>query len=976
MDSPNSPSDDDQDIPTKSMHGTRSRQDILLSLIDELVVLRNKDARKADRADITFVDEEREDQSDSGQEEGAANFKRFQSRIKGLDKELQNFIATVRQLGSSVGLISSAFQLRARLAQITHLFQMNAADLFDVSRDDVEPVWRPQSQKRAKNRAISQKLRPILEIKSDPEAMPFELQLLADDLNTLLKCLNEIPEYDDETLNSSVISFQNDLIYWASCLRDFRGQFLWPSVEHHVHELALEMEEHIESVTQALNTFANTGVPIIRVAQKQKADHLQSLSAVATFFSAVTASTLQYRWAVRNGYMDCSTEDQSSYSNFETRVDQLAFHWRSAAYRSPDVYMPWWVFIWITGTPLLFLVISVFAFSAGLVCFTFATYQNRPFIPNVVTGVTSISLMAMIIPGLWLVGERYVFSKTKGAKWLAQMLDEGIELLARRSGLAWLVTHFPSTPFVRIAQWIARHYRQLQGRVRRSFYAASLTLTETSPLDSSLESGHGPGPAMGMAEDRAFQTASSEPISPVSPIALAPMPSTSSPMIRAPLSTFSPANPTIQERGSVAHLVQTHSQWRSGSYSSLPGTPQGPLAQSNALQTSSAPQETPTAMSHPVDVPTASGTSNLVLAVSRSGRGILGGVPPVLHQSDEGEDSSGQRPGKHSRWFSIVPSLRSLQTRETLNEHTALVRDLQFSPDGQFFATGSWDRTAIIWKVGPPFTLHRKLAHAMGFVGQVAWSPNGKYLLTKMTRGIKVWATETGVCMNTIERAVGVNAVTWMPHSMSFLSVEGSNIHCLGINGSMEWSVDLGFLRLHDVVVVPDGERLLGVATMEASHGLLYNFNSQETENQIPLFNEIRNITLSASGKFALVSYEYSALPQLYRIEKLRDHSARLILDHAYKPPTNVEFAGPGCIGLLPGSGTEDSLVLSAGKSGDVFIWDMASAELLHSLRAYDQGSSLTGVAWNNASEGQLMFASAAHDGTVKIWTAPWALDD
>lgn len=57
---------------------------------------------------------------------------------------------------------------------------------------------------------------------------------------------------------------------------------------------------------------------------------------------------------------------------------------------------------------------------------------------------------------------------------------------------------------------------------------------------------------------------------------------------------------------------------------------------------------------------------------------------------------------------------------------------------------------------------------------------------------------------------------------------------------------------------------------------------------------------------------------------------------------------------------------------GEVFIWDKSTARLLHSLKAQDQGSDLTGIAWNHASRSHLMFASAAHDGTVKVWTAPW----
>ncbi len=91
----------------------------------------------------------------------------------------------------------------------------------------------------------------------------------------------------------------------------------------------------------------------------------------------------------------------------------------------------------------------------------------------------------------------------------------------------------------------------------------------------------------------------------------------------------------------------------------------------------------------------------------------------------------------------------------------------------------SWDRTSVIFKVGvsiaffsstdavrgrssqETFTSHRILAHPQGFVGQVAWyaishhvamgsahvdvarSPSGHLLLTKLNRGVKVW---TEVC--------------------------------------------------------------------------------------------------------------------------------------------------------------------------------------------------------------------------------------
>lgn len=154
-----------------------------------------------------------------------STFSLLDRRVKWLDKGLQNFINAVRQLGSSVGLLSSAFQLRARLAQILHLFQLNAAELFDdIHKEASEPVWLLKSRsKEWKRRHTETRIRPTWDIQSDPESMPDELELLAEDLNTFLECLNQIPEFSDEAVNTSVTSFQDDLKYWASCLRDFKG---------------------------------------------------------------------------------------------------------------------------------------------------------------------------------------------------------------------------------------------------------------------------------------------------------------------------------------------------------------------------------------------------------------------------------------------------------------------------------------------------------------------------------------------------------------------------------------------------------------------------------------------------------------------------------------------------------------------------------------------------------------------------------
>lgn len=151
-------------------------------------------------------------------------------RVRQVDEQLLSFGNAVRPLGSSVGLISSAYYLRARLQQILHLFRENASDIFPdkVKKEAVEPMRPLSSRKRSKSRdprrAPNRQIRPSLPLISDLEEFPHQFELLAMDLVSFLHFLHDIPEFTDESLTASVFSFQGDLKYWASCLKEFEGR--------------------------------------------------------------------------------------------------------------------------------------------------------------------------------------------------------------------------------------------------------------------------------------------------------------------------------------------------------------------------------------------------------------------------------------------------------------------------------------------------------------------------------------------------------------------------------------------------------------------------------------------------------------------------------------------------------------------------------------------------------------------------------
>ncbi|KAF8888546.1 hypothetical protein BD779DRAFT_1439978 [Infundibulicybe gibba] len=970
-------------LPTGANTPTRpsspTRRETILSLV-EMLLQQNESIGRGDNQQPSFEDDRDVPTVDEHlQVVGAEAFNKFQRRINNLDKELRNFANAARQLGSSVAILSSSFHLRERLAKILFLFRENAADLFPrkITRLAREAtVVDPQIKGRRKKpttprrstryQAPQHVATPTVHENLDPESFPSQLEALAVDVTTFLHCLNEFPEFTDEAVNASIDSFEGDLKYWASCLEEYAGQFRYPAVQRYIHDLTSEMGEHIDSITSTLSMFIEIGVPTIRFAQKHGATNLLNLSTVATFFSAVTATTLQF-----------------SFDKIETRVENavnsfwfaslvfsisaavnslLGLTWKQAMYRSPGHRVPWWVLIWIKRSPLVFLVMSVACFSIGLCCFAYASGQHHitSTITTVFTAFTSFGLAAVSI---WFASERWIFLRHRGKKWLSDVLIESKDKFLDLPGIekTYDVVH-------------AGH-----DSIRNSWKFISRKTFETAHKLSSLssDSSH--------ADNGDALPFHNHPVDLPTP----PRRQTADSIPRSPID--------VEPKGNPLASMPTSELEGGGDSTPTPPT-KGKELWRNAIRS----VKLRSAVASPLGM---------------SMFGTPRGEPRRKRTTSSSNLTNGDRKNEpvkgvlRSRVAALVPKLKSLETTQDLAAHQALVRHLQFSPDGRYLATSSWDRTSVIFRVGDPFVSHRILAHAQGFVGQVAWSPTGNLLLTKLGRGIKVWTAEVrnsnnqyrkfnqshlcpqdGVCKKTIDRRAFVESITWFPGGEAFISVEGSDVTKLDLNGKVLDQYHFGRMKLHDVAVTPDSTRLIGVGPLLASPtGLqpsksraekrlvVYNMDTKQVENQTPVLNDVRDITLtqnSRSGLIALVSYENKAPPQLWKLELVKDRdnnsvlTARLTLRHTYMPKVPVDFAGPSYFG-----GKNNELVLCAGKGGDIHIWDQESGALLHHVRAQALGGDLTCIAWNHAAEDPFMFATGSHDGAVRIWTEPAEAD-
>ncbi|KLO19357.1 WD40 repeat-like protein [Schizopora paradoxa] len=874
--------------PPSGRASSRRKQN-LAALLDALQELQ-QDGQRDEENEVSPQELERElarPATISDEKLGAEAFDKLDAKIKGLVRDLRRLANVSRDLASSVGIVKSTNNFENRLITIRGLLRMNAADLFPH-----------------KVRRTSSFINGEVPQKDDLEELPELLGSLVLDVDFFMRNLEDFSEITDEALKDSISTFKNEVKYLSSYMKDYQGQFKDNAIKKFIHDVTEQhLGEPIEDVAISLSTFIETGIRAIRSAQTQAATNFLTLSTVGTFFSAVTATTLQFSFA------DASTTLQITVNSFwfcslvfsiaSVVNSLLAYMWEHALYRSPGRYAPWWVTNWIKRSPLVFLIISAAAFSVGLCLFAYSSNQN--IITSTLTTVfTSISSIGLVSVTLWFGCEKWAYVHHKGEKWLLQIIDE---VVARSPGLLWISQRLSSHIFQALT---SRKKKQVPVQVP----AQTNGMDPFSDLKSqdAIVSGGGSKSKPDEKENRA---------------------------------TVIDMQPS---RGSSL-LPQ-------GFKSTLP-----PLNSSSNGGTRKSPSHRFQEAGH---------VTNAVRRLMRMNQQV------VKKRMD--------RVGRS------LLMLKSMNPTTTLTTHDALVRHMQFSPDGYHLATCSWDKKAAIYHVNdfnmPPIILD----HNEELLSQLAWSPAGDLLLCKMLRGVTVWSSE-GEKRKVIDRGRAIESVSWMPHGEAFLSVEGADVRKLDLEGNVLDDYPFARVTIHDVAVTKDSTRMICVASSTPQPDpdspevvvdrkeemiLVYNLISKTTESRVPVLGKSRNVKLSKDGQTALVSYENKAPPQRwkigYRKTKAEDGSiigttACLTLEQTFMPKRPVDFAGPSHFG-----GRDDELVVSAGKNGTIYVWDSKTGFLLHQFSTRDIEGELTCIAWNHASD-KFMFGAGRHDGTVRVWT-------
>ncbi|KAH9930616.1 WD40 repeat-like protein [Fomitopsis serialis] len=333
-------------------------------------------------------------------------------------------------------------------------------------------------------------------------------------------------------------------------------------------------------------------------------------------------------------------------------------------------------------------------------------------------------------------------------------------------------------------------------------------------------------------------------------------------------------------------------------------------------------------------------------------------------------------------------------TTAILEVHTDEVWNLEWSHSGNFLASASKDKTAIIWRVehdkDPSI---REISQQFILrdhpypVGCVAWSLDDSILLTSAEDHIKLWNTRTGLCVRSLEaHSDVVTALAWLPDGSGFISGGlDRKIILWDADGKQRDSWGQTPIRVTDLTVTPDFTRLVAVGMYDVptnvpgptatppengnqpgagrtaeNRVIVYDLLTKQPQLFIPVDGELTSVEVSEDSRYALINRapEPNAPCEIHLWDLESERIARRYLGH--KQSKHVIRS---CFG-----GIDGSFVASGSEDAVVYIWHRDTGTLLEALSGHGPGS-VNSVAWNPRNE--RMFASCSDDKTIRIWEAP-----